>query len=115
MFLSYMDPIHGGDYSSKGKVVVQDDVNDDVDESTNDEAKLMMLVDVSNIIPHGEPVKHFQSYIESEREDTENEEEETKPLQLRKPQEEKFPFIFPILKKHNPPIGVCLILYHCPN
>nr|KAJ0228393.1 hypothetical protein LSAT_V11C100040670 [Lactuca sativa] len=41
------------------KVFVHADLTVDVDESVNDEAKLMMLVDDGNIIPHGELVEHF--------------------------------------------------------
>nr|KAJ0206916.1 hypothetical protein LSAT_V11C500230870 [Lactuca sativa] len=42
---SYNDPVHGSDYRSKGKAVVQYYLTVDVDESVNDESKLMMLVD----------------------------------------------------------------------
>nr|KAJ0228327.1 hypothetical protein LSAT_V11C100021700 [Lactuca sativa] len=37
----------------------------DVDEFVNDETKLMMVVDDGNIIPHGEPVEHFQNKANS--------------------------------------------------
>ena len=49
---SYKEPIRGVDYTSKGKVVAQVDLTVDVDESVNDEANLMMLVNDGNIIPH---------------------------------------------------------------
>nr|KAJ0189800.1 hypothetical protein LSAT_V11C800437630 [Lactuca sativa] len=48
---------------SKGKVVVHTDLTVDVNESANDEANIVMLVDDGNIIPHGEPVRAFQRYL----------------------------------------------------
>nr|KAJ0214998.1 hypothetical protein LSAT_V11C300105250 [Lactuca sativa] len=92
---SYKDPIHWGNYRSKGKSVVQDDRTVDVGESVNDEAKLMVMVDDGNIVPHGEPMEHFQSYTKFDGDDHEDGEEEIDPLlQPRKAQHEKFPYYF---------------------
>lgn len=79
-------------FSYKGKGV--DDVSLAVDKFANDEEKLMLLVDDDNIIPYGEPVEHFQSFTEFDKDDTEDVEEEIGPLKSRKPQEENFPYWF---------------------
>ncbi|KAL7608676.1 hypothetical protein Lser_V15G12445 [Lactuca serriola] len=78
---SYNDPIDRGDYRSKGKAVVLTDPTVDVDESANDEEKLLLFVDDDNIIPDGEPVEHCQSYIEYDGDNPEGGEEKTDPLQ----------------------------------
>lgn len=70
----------GDDYGYKGKIVVDAALSFDVDESANDQVKLMLLVDDDNIIPHGEPVEPFKSFTNFVGHDTESKEEKTKPL-----------------------------------
>lgn len=54
----------------------------------------MMLVDDGNIIPHGDPVEHFQSYTKFDGDDLEGGEEETNPLPPKKHKRKSFIFIF---------------------
>ena len=56
--------------------------------------KLTLLVNDGSIIPHGEPIKHFQSFTEFDGDDTKGEEEETRLLKSQKSQEKKFPYYF---------------------
>lgn len=71
---SHNKPIDGGDFRYKSKAI--DDVSPifDVDESANNQTKLMFLVDDGSIIPYGEPVEQFLNFTEFDGDDIEPEE-----------------------------------------
>lgn len=76
----------GDDYGYKGKIVVDAALSFDVDESANDHAKLILLVDDNNIIAQRKSIENFKSLTDFVGDDTESKEEKTEPLKHRKAQ-----------------------------
>lgn len=58
----YNESIDGGDFRYKGKAIDDASPAFNVDESSNDQSKLMLLVNDDNITPNGDPTKQFKSF-----------------------------------------------------